>query len=550
MPPDAATPPPDETGHEPPPPPEADAARTADPSDNSPTPHATPTSDAGTPAAGPRPAPDAGAPAPDAGVPGAGAGQVPPSAPPGGPGWAPPPGGWAPPPGTDRRLFVRTRESRIIAGVCGGLARATGTDPILFRVVLAVLAFFGGIGLVLYLAAWLLLPAEGDTAAPLEALFGRGRSSTSSLLTVVLGIGAVVGLAVALNSGLSTTVLLVALVVGIVLLMRRGPAGPVGPGGPVAAVPGAGNPYPPAGPPSGGGHPAPGAVPYDPGAPFHPAPAAPTPATWAAATAGATATAALPQVPPAGAAWSDPPGATRQEGFTAPFAPYRAPFAPHGPYAPHSPPVPPRPTPPPRPPKERSILGRLTFSLVCFALAVLAIVDVSGADVAFTAYPALALTVVALGMLVGAWFGRARWLIALGIVAGLVLGAGAVADQVSRYESGRTTTYAPATFAELQDRYYVPSGHVVLDLRRIDFTGKAADVQVEVGAGEVDVLLPPSVDVEVASSLGSGHSRVLGSEDGGVGLDNFRSDLGPDGAGGGELRLNIEMGVGDLEVTR
>jgi hypothetical protein len=41
---------------------------------------------------------------------------------------------------------------------------------VLWRVVLAVLVIFGGIGALIYLIAWLLLLADGDTASPIEAL--------------------------------------------------------------------------------------------------------------------------------------------------------------------------------------------------------------------------------------------------------------------------------------------------------------------------------------------------------------------------------------------
>src|SRR5687768_11945441 len=108
-------------------------------------------------------------------------GQAPPAAPP-----PPPPGepsayvSWAAPYG-----LIRPRHGRYLAGVCGALGRATKTDPLLWRVLIGVLAIFG-IGIVVYLAAWLLTPAEDDTASPVEALFGRGWSGTSSTLTLVL----------------------------------------------------------------------------------------------------------------------------------------------------------------------------------------------------------------------------------------------------------------------------------------------------------------------------------------------------------------------------
>jgi phage shock protein PspC (stress-responsive transcriptional regulator) len=54
-------------------------------------------------------------------------------------------------------------------GVCTAFARATGTDPVLWRVLVVVLTFFGGLGIALYLAGMVMIPAEdqersiGDT---------------------------------------------------------------------------------------------------------------------------------------------------------------------------------------------------------------------------------------------------------------------------------------------------------------------------------------------------------------------------------------------------
>ncbi|HET9423669.1 MAG TPA: PspC domain-containing protein, partial [Nocardioides sp.] len=52
----------------------------------------------------------------------------------------------------------RSRHDRKIAGVAGGLARHLDVDPIILRVALVVLIFFGGAGLLIYGAGWLLVP--------------------------------------------------------------------------------------------------------------------------------------------------------------------------------------------------------------------------------------------------------------------------------------------------------------------------------------------------------------------------------------------------------
>jgi phage shock protein PspC (stress-responsive transcriptional regulator) len=67
-----------------------------------------------------------------------------------------------------RRLF-RSRSDRVIGGVCGGLARYLNVDPVIVRVVAVALVFVGGAGLLLYAAAFLLVPNEGEGGGPPEA---------------------------------------------------------------------------------------------------------------------------------------------------------------------------------------------------------------------------------------------------------------------------------------------------------------------------------------------------------------------------------------------
>ena len=66
------------------------------------------------------------------------------------------------PPGPKR--LTRTREDRVVGGVCGGLGRYFNVDPLLFRIGAVALVFVGGAGLLLYLAALLLVPNEGEAA--------------------------------------------------------------------------------------------------------------------------------------------------------------------------------------------------------------------------------------------------------------------------------------------------------------------------------------------------------------------------------------------------
>ena len=85
----------------------------------------------------------------------------------------------------------RTVEDRKVAGVAGGLARHLDIDPLILRVAFVVLAFFGGAGIILYVACWLLVPEEGSSEARLNL---DERSRTVALLLVgVLAVFALLG---------------------------------------------------------------------------------------------------------------------------------------------------------------------------------------------------------------------------------------------------------------------------------------------------------------------------------------------------------------------
>ncbi len=64
--------------------------------------------------------------------------------------------------------LVRSRSQRVIAGVCGGLAEHYGWDLTVVRIVMAVTALFSGVGLVVYVIAWIAIP-EGQYALPFSS---------------------------------------------------------------------------------------------------------------------------------------------------------------------------------------------------------------------------------------------------------------------------------------------------------------------------------------------------------------------------------------------
>jgi phage shock protein PspC (stress-responsive transcriptional regulator) len=95
------------------------------------------------------------------------------------------PGGQGPrvPPAQMRDLnrLRRSTTDRKIAGVAGGIGRHLDVDPTIIRVLLVVLVFFGGAGLLIYGAFWLFVPEDGTDEAPIAA-----RSETRTVVLVAV----------------------------------------------------------------------------------------------------------------------------------------------------------------------------------------------------------------------------------------------------------------------------------------------------------------------------------------------------------------------------
>jgi phage shock protein PspC (stress-responsive transcriptional regulator) len=60
------------------------------------------------------------------------------------------------------RRLVRVQDGRWLGGVAAGLGRYFDVNPLVYRIAFAALALAGGTGILLYLAAWLVIPAEGS----------------------------------------------------------------------------------------------------------------------------------------------------------------------------------------------------------------------------------------------------------------------------------------------------------------------------------------------------------------------------------------------------
>lgn len=93
-----------------------------------------------------------------------------------------------------KRLY-KSRTDRMIDGVCGGIAEYVGVDPVLVRIAFLLLAFAGGVGIIVYIIGMILMPAGSLPAAPVANAVGASTGSTGAASAVGESVSAAAGTA-------------------------------------------------------------------------------------------------------------------------------------------------------------------------------------------------------------------------------------------------------------------------------------------------------------------------------------------------------------------
>ncbi|MCG5217263.1 PspC domain-containing protein [Streptosporangium soli] len=566
------------------------------------------------------------------------------------------------------RGLARSSEGRILTGVCAGLGRHTGMDPVLFRVGFSVLLLGSGIGGILYIAAFLLMRETDGGPGYLEQWTRRSFDSETvmALLTGVFAAGLIMNVA---SGGIGPGTLVVGTMLAVALLaahaggvdvlavirslpervtgkrgVRRAPAfdpmhlhsrsnvstnpSPQRGFTPAAAQASAPPPHPapPYSPPAEGpghGAPRPDASGYG-----EPRPAAPTyayPAASSASSGGVTESRARSEAPPtetrswessqdtaghtrtypgdnvtgdrdqpyrwsrdqglddhpsyAGAGRVQPGQRYEDRFYDQPYGeplhadglygerrPYAAgmpsydssgaPFAPHGPFRPLDPrlrygagtiPVPVRQR------RPRTFLGTITVFLAFIVGGiVVAIQGTSGATISMPVVGGAMLLTVGAGLLVATWFGRGAALVAAGTVLALVV-ALASSTMMEAPRSVGSFTWQPTNLATASRSYDVGVGDGTLDLTRLKLpAGSRTEFDASVSLGELVVILPPDVRVEVTGMARLGDIQIDHSVKGGSNVRHERK-LEPEAPPKGRVAtvvLTLKVGVGDVEVRR
>ena len=388
----------------------------------------------------------------------------------------------------DLKRLRRSTTDRYFAGVAGGLGRHLDLDPTIIRVLLAVLTFFGGAGLLIYIAFWLFVPEDGRDRAPIEL--------GSEMRIVVIIVAAVIAASLVLgtpffgnDAGLSFP-LIPLLVIGLIGLgiyttreQRR-------------KSPNRNEPPPP---------------------------------------------------------WGTTTPTTTPEGSTMSTTDTRVDSVQHTGQQPPAwmPPPPPAYVPPARPRRTGLLLFWPTLALIAIGLGLLGICDISNA-VTISAYAALAVTVTAVMLLVGAFVGRPGGLIALGLASSLALLITSIVGAATGGSvNNRELLVRPTNPAALDKAYHVSNGSILIDLSQVRELSAldGRELAVSLNAGEITVFVPEGLNVDVDADIRyAGEISVDGQSREGFGQSVSRTLSTSSRPGTPTLDLDLDARVGVISV--
>jgi phage shock protein PspC (stress-responsive transcriptional regulator) len=357
----------------------------------------------------------------------------------------------------------RSRDDRVVAGVCSGAAKYLNVDPVVIRVVIAVLTFVGLAGVILYLAAWFLLPAEGAEHSIAADWFKLDKNEEQVRVVGLIGAVVLAALAVVGNSdwawwGIPWVLVPIAGLYWLFVVRRRN---------------------------------------------RRPDPLNTAPDHSATDDTSPDDTAILPD------GTIDPEHAVQARR------------------------------------KDRSPgLAVLTLSVAAIAVAITVLVGQATDGIDWTTYVAIALGVVAVGLLVGTVFGRPGPLVPVGLVLAVVLAVGSLLPNGAMGER----VYTPASAAEVVGSYEHGVGRLELDLTGVDDAAQltGSTVRVNNGIGETRVIVPHDLNVVVDADLRAGEIRAFDRKVNGT---DDELVYPADDPGAPVLTLRIHQTFGNIEVV-
>ncbi|MGC9380416.1 PspC domain-containing protein [Streptomyces sp. MH13] len=428
------------------------------------------------------------------------------------------------PAGTDvpgpPHTFRRDRRHKTLAGVCAGLGRQCDIDPVIFRITLAVLSATGGIGLIFYGFAWLFVPYDDEDENEVRKLL-TGRVDGQALAAVLFAlVGCGVFLTMLNNGGvLSFAVILSLLLAGAGYWSQRRKAPDPDPVSAQAVADA---------PPE--------------------AQAPPVLITWPSwwrdpvvkdgSHVGGT-----------GYLWGPPDSEDRDIAAAVNIG--------RGVRGGGRVAAGDRRSESPQPRGPRGIGGWVfLFALLAGFLGTRLTWDEQPLGTSLQTGLACALAVFGVGIAASAFLGRtgAGTIFLAIITAGLLAGSAALPKDVGT--EWVRTTWEPTTVAGVREQYDIGAGSGTLDLSGLDLAeGQTVTTRADVGMGRIRVVVPRDVTVRLSVEVGVGDIQLPG--DGKKDVDvapgkHKEVTLSPTtgGKNAGTLDLDLQVGVGQAEVTR
>jgi phage shock protein PspC (stress-responsive transcriptional regulator) len=354
---------------------------------------------------------------------------------------------------TEERRLVRPAEDRVLAGVCAGLGRYFGVNPLVYRVTLAGLVLLGGIGLIVYAAAWLVIPDErrGDSVVE-QAVRDHRHQPWLAVGVGLVGIALLIGITGSDVISHPGNEWLAALLIGLAIVW------------------------------------------------------------WQLRDRTAEGSGTAAAVPPA------------DDGrLTQAVRPGQA--------------------------RRRFPVFLPTMGVVLAGAGILGVLDAADLmNVNWTVALAVGVALVGIAVAVGAFFGGVGWLAVVGLVlAAILVGASTIHVPLDGPIGDRTEH--PVSVRELQESYPVSIGQLNLDLRDLVLPQGTTEVSGSVGIGQLNVVVPYGVNVEIDAHVTGGEARALGEEANGHGVDRLFVDESA-GPGAPKLLVEADVGFGELVVRR
>ena len=189
-------------------------------------------------------------------------------------------------------------------------------------------------------------------------------------------------------------------------------------------------------------------------------------------------------------------------------------------------------------------IGLIALVLVGSAIAAIAAAWATGTGAG--AAVACIVILLGVGMVAGAFRGGARWLIVPALAIALPSGVVYAADVDLNGGAGERL-YRPQTIEEVRESYRLGAGYLRLDLRDVEFPAGDRQLDLGIGTGHIEVIVPDDVCVATDARVGVGFVGAVDRESGGIDVDWRNEPAAP--AGVPRLVVDADVGIGAVTIS-